>query len=94
MSKFAVLGSPGFSSSYGGFETLVRHLAPSLVAAGHNVVVYGRDSERTKVINGVEMRSTRGLESKSTSTLSYGLTASLDLVRRGRLSLGASCMAC
>ena len=64
MSKFAVLGSRGFPSSYGGFETLVRQLAPSLVAAGHDVVVYGRDSERTKVINGVEVRSSRGLEGK------------------------------
>ena len=35
------------------------------------------------MIDGVEVRTTRGLESKSTSTLSFGLTASRDLARRG-----------
>jgi glycosyltransferase involved in cell wall biosynthesis len=44
MSDFAILGSRGYPSYYGGFETLVRHLAPYLAERGHNVTVYSRES--------------------------------------------------
>ena len=84
MSRFAILGSRGYPSSYGGFETLVRHLAPYLVAEGHEVIVYGRVHGRrgcTKTIDGVEVRLTPELNFKSTSTLSAGLSASLNLAR-------------
>jgi len=86
VSRFAILGSRGYPSYYSGFETLVRQLAPFLVASGHDVVVYGRASgvrRSTEIVDGVELCLTRGLEGKSTSTLSFGLTASFDLVRRG-----------
>lgn len=82
----AIIGTRGYPSYYGGFETAIRHLAPYLVEHGWNVDVYGRqgafktdDPQRDpRVVS----RVTRGVESKSLSTLSYGLTASVDAFRR------------
>ena len=82
----AVIGTRGYPSYYGGFETAVRRLAPALVDAGWDVTVYGRhgalrDDDPTRDPR-VTSRLTRGVESKSLSTLSYGLTAVVDTVRR------------
>jgi glycosyltransferase involved in cell wall biosynthesis len=79
--KLAILGSRGYPSSYGGYETLVRHLAPFLVGQGHEVTVYCRgdaDERRAWMIDGVHCVSTPGVDSKSLSTLSFGLTAMVD----------------
>lgn len=76
----AIIGTRGYPSYYGGFETAVRKLAPYLVDHQWNVSVYGRSTktgsdpskdQRVEVIN------TPGVENKSLSTLSYGLTACL-----------------
>ncbi|MDZ8201269.1 glycosyltransferase [Microbacterium sp. SSW1-59] len=82
----AIIGTRGYPSYYGGFETAVRKIAPYLADAGWDVTVYGRpesirmdDPERDPRVHS---RSTRGIESKSLSTLSYGLTASWDAMRR------------
>lgn len=89
MAKLAIIGSRGFPSYYGGFETLVRELAPYLASQGHEVVVYGREpggSEQKVRVgdtdNVVTVRSTRGIESKSLSTLTFGYSAVRDLCRR------------
>jgi glycosyltransferase involved in cell wall biosynthesis len=80
----AIIGTRGYPSYYGGFETAVRKLAPYLAEAGWDVTVYGRngstvDSEaNAKVIRKV----TWGVESKSMSTLSYGLSSTFDAARR------------
>lgn len=79
--KFAILGSRGFPSTYGGYETLVRHLAPYLVGAGHSVTVYCRTREegrRTWLTEGVRCLATPGHDTKSLSTLTFGMTATLD----------------
>src|SRR3954467_6738939 len=75
----AIIGTRGYPSYYGGFETLVRTLAPHLVDEGWDVTVYGRagatnpdDSLRHPSVHTV---NTPGRESKSLSTLSYGLTS-------------------
>lgn len=82
MPKFAIIGSRGFPSYYGGFETLVRHLAPYLVNAGHQVTVYGRQPTSLRswstMIDGVEVKFTAGHEGKTTSTLSFGFTSTRD----------------
>ncbi|SFP13730.1 Glycosyltransferase involved in cell wall bisynthesis [Geodermatophilus dictyosporus] len=78
--RLSIIGSRGYPSTYGGFETLVRHLAPSLVAAGAHVSVYGRShdaSRRERHPNGVWSVHTRGVEGSSSSTLTHGLTASV-----------------
>lgn len=81
----AIIGTRGYPSYYGGFETAVRRLAPFLVARGWDVTVYGRagstredDPDRN---SGVKAVSTKGIETKALSTLSYGLTATLHAMR-------------
>lgn len=83
--KLAILGSRGYPSTYGGYETLVRYLAPYLVEAGHDVTVYcrSRDSgRRTWEIDGVRCIATPGRDSKSLSTPSFGFTSVLDAIVR------------
>jgi len=82
----AIIGTRGYPSYYGGFETLVRRLAPHLADEGWDVSVYGRagSTEPDDPFRDfrVECVTTRGVESKSLSTLSYGLTSCLDASRR------------
>ncbi|OZC60250.1 glycosyl transferase [Rhodococcus sp. 06-621-2] len=82
MSKsVSIIGSRGYPSYYGGFETLVRELAPFLADHGWNVRVFGRkDSVKQDdplFDARIETVETIGVESKSLSTLSYGLTSAL-----------------
>lgn len=77
----AIVGTRGYPSYYGGFETAVRKIAPYLAELGWSVCVYGRrgatrESDPT-ADERVERIVTAGLEAKSISTLSYGLTASI-----------------
>jgi glycosyltransferase involved in cell wall biosynthesis len=82
----AIIGTRGYPSYYGGFETAVRKLAPFLAERGWDVTVYGRDGSTVgddpQRDPRVKTRVTRGVETKSLSTLSYGLTASLDAAWR------------
>ncbi len=83
--KLAILGSRGFPSTYGGYETLVRYLAPYLVRKGHDVTVYCRardEGRRIWLAEGVRCIATPGIDTKSVSTLSFGVTATLDASRR------------
>lgn len=81
----AIIGTRGYPSYYGGFETAVRKMSPYLVDQGWRVVVYSRpgatvpsDPARD---HRVVSRMTSGFETRSLSTLSSGLTASLDAAR-------------
>jgi glycosyltransferase involved in cell wall biosynthesis len=77
--RIAIVGSRGYPSCYGGFETFVRQLAPSLRDRGHDVTVYGRGGGmrfRSRVTDGIQCIDTPGIETKSLSTLSHGLCAS------------------
>src|SRR5579863_6883118 len=79
--RIAILGSRGFPSTYGGYETLVRRLAPYIVRAGHDVTVYCRtrdEGRRTWVNEDVRCIATPGRDTKSLSTLSFGMTATFD----------------
>lgn len=82
----AILGTRGYPSFYGGFETAVRHLAPYLAAEGWDVTVYGRhDStvedhpDRDAAVKTVE---TWGLQTRSLSTLSYGFSSTVHASRQ------------
>jgi glycosyltransferase involved in cell wall biosynthesis len=83
--RVSIIGTRGYPSYYGGFETAVRKLAPALVDAGWSVVVYGRDGSTRDDDPArdprVRTRITRGSETKSLSTLSYGFTAVADALR-------------
>jgi glycosyltransferase involved in cell wall biosynthesis len=84
--SIAIIGTRGYPSYYGGFETAVRRLAPYLAENGWDVTVYGRagstmpeDPARDTRVLSLE---TSGIESKSLSTLTYGLTAALSSAKR------------
>ncbi len=84
--RLAIIGSRGFPSTYGGYETLVRHLAPEWVSQGHEVTVYCRQrAERGRLtsVEGVRCIWTPGLDSKSWSTLSFGASSNVDASLRG-----------
>jgi glycosyltransferase involved in cell wall biosynthesis len=86
MSRIAIIGSRGFPSYYGGFETLVRKLAPYLAGLGRQVTVYGHQrssfQSHSEILDEIEVRFMPGLEGKSTSTLSFGLSSTVDAIRR------------
>ena len=69
----AIIGTRGYPSYYGGFETAVRKIAPYLADRGWDVTVYGRarrDVDETRsATRASEPGITRGVESKSLSTL-------------------------
>lgn len=76
----AIIGSRGYPSFYGGFETAVRHVAPALAERGWDVTVYGRRATTASSVtpdHRVRSIVTPGVESKALSTLSFGLTAVL-----------------
>jgi glycosyltransferase involved in cell wall biosynthesis len=83
--KLAIIGSRGYPSSYGGYETLVRHLAPYLKDQGHEVTVYCRSGRprRQRTVDGVRCLYTVGVDSKSVSTLSFGASSCIDAAFRG-----------
>lgn len=82
----SILGTRGYPSYYGGFETLVRHIAPYLADAGWEVTVYGRKSavelDDPHRHYGVTSVLTPGIDSKSASTLSHGLFATASVLRQ------------
>lgn len=82
----AIIGTRGYPSFYGGFETLVRKLAPFLADRGWDVTVYSRPGATSEAPeyahHGVTSVTTKGLESKSLSTLTFGATSMLDAARR------------
>ncbi len=82
----AIIGARGYPSFYGGFETLVRQLAPYLADNGWDVTVYGRRANcgatRFPRDDRVDSIVTRGIDSRSLSTLTHGFTAATDAARR------------
>ena len=82
----AIIGTRGYPSFYGGFETLVRKLAPYLADRGWDVTVYSRPGATSEAPDhmhpGVTSVTTKGLESKSLSTLTFGATSVFDAARR------------
>lgn len=78
MSKsVAIIGTRGYPSYYGGFETAVRRIAPYLADEQWSVTVFGRKgaTKKEEADPRIETIETLGLETKSLSTLSYGLTS-------------------
>lgn len=81
----AIIGTRGYPSYYGGFETAVRKLAPHFASSGWDVTVYGRRgatrSDDPSIDPRIHAEETGGVESRSLSTLSFGLTASIRAFR-------------
>lgn len=81
MPSVAILGTRGYPSFYGGFETAVRELAPYLANRGWKVTVYSRATRSPGKLGTGDPRvavvQTWGIEQKSLSTLTYGLTSAI-----------------
>jgi glycosyltransferase involved in cell wall biosynthesis len=79
LKSVAILGTRGYPSFYGGFETAVRRLAPYLADEGWQVSVYGRNGavEAESTDARIEQITTPGIDNKFLSTLSYGFTSAL-----------------
>jgi glycosyltransferase involved in cell wall biosynthesis len=76
--RYAIIGSRGYPSTYGGFETLVRRLAPFLAEQGADVTVYGRSAGLrpwSVRVEDVRVVHTPGIDGTFCSTLSYGFTS-------------------
>ena len=74
----AIIGTRGYPSYYGGFETAVRKLAPYLESHNWKVTVYGRSGPRVVHLSErLTVRRTWGLQNEKLSTLSYGFSASI-----------------
>lgn len=77
----AIIGTRGYPSYYGGFETAIRKLAPYLADKGWDVTVYGRPGTTREddpdLDNRIRTLTTLGFETRTLSTLSYGLTSCL-----------------
>lgn len=87
MNRVAIIGTRGYPSYYGGFETAVRHIAPYLAVRDWHVTVYSRPTSQPELPHDqslVESIETWGVEKKSLSTLSYGLSASLHAANRAK----------
>ena len=82
----AVIGTRGYPSYYGGYETTARKLAPYFVSLGWDVTVYSRRGatrpDDTNLDARVTARFTTGLETQKLSTLSHGFTAAIDAAAR------------
>ncbi|WP_104192608.1 DUF1972 domain-containing protein [Cryobacterium sp. Y82] len=80
-----ILGTRGYPSYYGGFETAVRKIAPFLAATGWDVTVYGRPGGTREFDPDLDVRVhrrlTRGIESKSLSTLTHGFSAAVSTAK-------------
>lgn len=81
-----IIGTRGYPSYYGGFETAVRKLAPFLAEQGWDVTVYGRRSATREDDPSIDPRVnrvvTRGTDSMKSSTLTYGFWSAIDAIRR------------
>ncbi len=74
----AIIGSRGFPSTYGGYETAVRYIARDWVARGIKVSVYCRDQvddRRAWNTADVDCIYTPGIHTSKLSTLSFGATS-------------------
>lgn len=74
--RIAFLGLRGIPGRYGGFETLVDHVAPGLVELGHDVTVYCRKAfnpENLKQTRGVRLVTLPAVGSKYLETVTHTL---------------------
>ncbi len=82
----AIVGTRGYPSYYGGFETAVRSLAPHLAERGFDVRVYCRRGQTRLDDPALSPRVRRvvtpGLHSGYASTLTHGLTSTIHCLLR------------
>jgi glycosyltransferase involved in cell wall biosynthesis len=75
--RVAVIGTRGYPSGYGGFETAGRKLAPFLWERGWDVTVYSREPTGADPTGPVRVVRTLGRDTRRASALTFGLTSTL-----------------
>ena len=90
--KLCIIGTRGYPSTYGGFETAIRKIAPYLAANEFEVTVYSRKGcispELIQPKSQVKTVFTPYLSSKSLSTLTHGFSSSVHaIVSRQKIAL-------
>jgi glycosyltransferase involved in cell wall biosynthesis len=86
--KLAILGTRGVPPSYGGFETFAAELSTRLVARGHEVYVYCRETAAgdgppaPATWNGVHRIVIPAIAHKYFETVSHAFLSALDALRR------------
>ena len=83
--KISIIGTRGYPSFYGGFETALRTLVPYFAEQCCDVTIYGRKKHvrlDSKPLNSrVQSIITKGMDIKTLSTLTHGATATLHILR-------------
>src|SRR5580693_6716630 len=80
MARFAILGTRGIPARYGGFETFAEELATRLVARGHRVTVYCRESHPDDTYRGVSLVYLPTWRHKYFHTLAHTFLSTLHLI--------------
>lgn len=81
--KIAVIGIRGLPANYGGFETCAENVSKNWVENGHEVLVYcrkNRYSDRNHYYNGVRLKYTSSVRTKSLDTISNTFFSIMDLI--------------
>ena len=79
--KIAIIGSRGYPYVYSGYETFVKELSERLVKKNVSVTVYCHNAlfnKKPKVVNGINLKYIRGLNTKSLSQLSHSFLSILN----------------
>ena len=79
--RIALLGTRGIPARYGGFETFAEELSVRLVARGHEVIVYCRESVPGNSYRGVRLRHVPTIRHKYFDTIAHTFFSTLDLLR-------------
>jgi len=82
--RIAMVGQKGMPATYGGIERHVEELSARLVALGHEVTVYCRDSYDAMPMDqylGVRLRRTPTLPTKHFDAIAHAATATLAALR-------------
>lgn len=84
--RIAMIGTRGVPAHYGGFETAVEEIGQRLVARGHDVTVYCRDSggPRRHHYLGMRLVHLPCLKGRSVETLSHTALSALHVVTHRR----------
>jgi len=79
--KIAIIGSRGYPYVYSGYETFVKQLSERLVKKNVSVTVYCHDTLfkiKPKVVNGINLKYIKGVNTKSLSQLSHSFFSILN----------------
>lgn len=80
MLRIALLGTRGIPANYGGFETFAEELSTRLVARGHAVTVYCRQSFPQPEYRGVRLQHLGTIRHKYFDTITHTFVSTLHLL--------------